>query len=162
MVKERYNWERDKQDELFEEIFALAHIPISFITKGYCPEYDVLDMQTGEKYEVKRDYRCIETNNILVEEYFNAEAGKEGWLYHTEADYYVIFITDYLYTIINMWKLKNDFFNRISKWYKADIKQEDGSTTINWVTDINNFEHDFFLSQPPPPYFHWNLEKGVL
>jgi len=144
MGKEIYDYNRDIKNEIFEEIFAISHIPLSFITKGYCPEYDVMDMETGETYEVKRDYRWVETDNILVEEFFNLEEGKEGWIYHTQADYYVIFITDNIYCIVNMYHVQNDFFNRISKWYLADITQEQGFTTRNWVTALNNFEHEFY------------------
>jgi len=156
-TKNDYDFYNDIKNEVFEEIFALTHLKHSFITKGYCPEYDVLDTDTGKTYEVKRDYWWVITDNVLVEEYFNLEQKYKGWIFETTADYLVVFITDSIYYITNMYKIKADFFNNIETWSCSDIEQtkdKDGNilekpfTTRNWLKNHNSFYCNFFKVNP--------------
>ena len=131
-----YNYDRDIQNVIFEKIFADTLNGDFEISQGYFPEWDV--KCEGVTYEVKRDYVYNSSKNILIEEFFNLELNKKGWIYYTTADYYVVFISNNEYYIVNMYQLKNDFFNRLSQWYCKDITQEQGFTTRNWVTRLYN------------------------
>jgi len=147
-----YDFERDIQNEDFEKIFANDYLGNNYkITDGYFPEYDIKDLDNSETYEIKRDYKWVITNNLCVEELYNVEENKKGWIYHTEADFLVIFITDELYCIINMYKLKADFFNnKKNSWICKDIKQKQGFTTRNWVKPLSFFEETFYKIDTTP------------
>ena len=142
-----YNFDEDIKNDRFEKIFAddyLGDGKSYTITTGYFPDYDVKDLDTGETYEIKRDYVFEKTKNVLVEEWFNLEKKTKGWAFHTKADWLVVFFRDDYYYITNMRLLLNDFFNKKNKWVKKDITQESGFITRNWVTKLCHFEHDIY------------------
>jgi len=157
-----YNFDEDIKNDKFEELFAKDYLGTDYIiTDGYFPDYDVKDLTNDETYEIKRDYRYAETKNILVEEYYNLEEKKRGWVYYTKADYYVIFVSDTRYFVVNMKQVINDFFNRLHTWYKADIKQSQGFTTRNWVTKLRHFSFNTFVLDIHPPVSGGTQKRSV-
>ena len=108
-------------------------------------------MDTGQTYEVKRDHWYDHNGNILIEEYFNLEADKLGWIHHTKADFYVVFYTDTNYYIVPMDEVKDKFFNRDKHnitWICKDIYQSEGFHTRNWVVRLHgNFTAKFFTTK---------------
>lgn len=143
-----YNWDIDRIQEEFEEIFATNHLKNYKITEGYSPKFDIKCLDTGQTYEVKRDTWFEHNGNILIEEFFNLEKKIKGWIYHTKADFYVVFYTDSEYYIVPMQDVKDKFFNRDKyniKWICKDIYQKEGFHTRNWVTKLHeNFTAEFF------------------
>lgn len=143
-----YDWNIDKNQEVFEEIFANSHLKNFEITKGYFPDFDVKCADTGQTYEIKRDTWYDHNGNILIEEFFNLEKKIKGWIHYTKADFYVVFYTDADYYIVSMSEVKEKYFNKEKyaiNWICKDIYQKEGFHTRNWVTKLfGNFMAEFF------------------
>jgi len=158
----QYDYKQDIKNEIFEKIFAEDYLRGNYIiTQGYSPEYDVKDLDMNVTFEIKRDYKWLNTNNILIEQYYNLEEKKKGWIYHTKADYLVVFVTDEIYYTTNMYKLKADFFNNTKTWTYKDIQQPEGFHTRNWLKNYKKFDINFYKinkkirveqDQPTPPH----------
>ncbi len=154
-VLREYTFHKDNENHLFEKRFAKHYLKKEYeITKGYFPAYDVINKINGKKYEVKRDYWWLTTNNVLVEEYFNYEKRKKGWLYETKADFLIVFVTDILYYLLDMHKVKSDFENNRSTWSRSPIlqrKDRQGNwlprrkqfQTINYLKNIVFFDFEY-------------------
>lgn len=133
--KKEYNFDEDLKNERFEKIFAERFFDKYEISKGYFTYWDIL--ANGKAYEVKRDYIYNTTGNLLVEEYYNLEAKTKGWIYHTAANYLVVFYTDNDFYIVSMPLVKHFFFNpHYIVWECKDILQPEGFHTRNWVTPL--------------------------
>jgi len=134
-----YDFNVDIQNEIYEQRFAEHYLKKYKISRDYFPDWDVKDLLTGKTYEVKRDFWFKHNGNILVEEYFNLEKRIKGWIYHTKADYYVVFFEENEYYIVSMEEVKDKFFNRDKygiEWQCKDILQKQGFHTRNWVTKL--------------------------
>ena len=127
----KYDFLNDLENERFELLFAEYLGKPYELSVGYFPFWDIV--KDNVRYEVKRDYYYNTTKNILVEQYFNLEKGLKGWIYHTKADYLVVFISDVDFYIVNMYRLKNIFFNNLADWRCVDILQDLGFHTRNWL-----------------------------
>ena len=70
--------------------------PCATLIKGYFPDYDIWIPELYKSVEVKSDQKSQHTGNILIEvEMFD----KPSALFHTKADYWVIFDGfDFLWT----------------------------------------------------------------
>ena len=70
--------------------------PCSVLIDGYFPDYDIWIPELHKSIEVKSDQKSQHTGNILIEvEMFN----KPSALFHTKADYWVVFDgSDFLWT----------------------------------------------------------------
>jgi len=152
--QKKYDFNKDLYNNVFNEVYAKDYIGKGYILKhGNFKAYDVIDSFDDTKYEVKRDYWYLTTGNMIVEELYNVEEGKKGWIYHTKSDYLIWFITDYMYYMINMYKLTNHFFNNRSKYMRADIKQSEGFTTRNYliqleaIKDIVDFDGYYLVDE---------------
>lgn len=145
-----YDYQEDIKNERFEKIFAEKIVKFSYQTRGYAPEYDVIDLKTLKKYEIKRDYWWIVTDNILIEDLFNLEKKEKGWIHLTEADFLVTFVTDHIFHITDMHEIKTDWLQQKNTWRKIDIKQykdKEGRPlkkpfkTRNWVKPLKEFKY---------------------
>lgn len=85
-------FQRDLQVGQQLEVKVLKSIqkkyPSAVLIPGKFKPYDIFIPETGDKVEVKADYKSLETNNILIElKMFN----KPSALLSTEADYWVFY-----------------------------------------------------------------------
>lgn len=149
MFMSDYDFERDLQDERFEDVFAnwlrdfrnVSEEDIE-VSSGYFPEWDV--KADGVTYEVKRDYVFEKSGNLLIELYFNKEEGKKGWFFHTEADKLVVFVSDNVFYWVDMSEVRLRMNRDESIWSVKEIRQDEGFTTVNWVADIGEFDVSFY------------------
>lgn len=148
-VYKMYDFNQDLNDKCFEKIFAEYFLDNYTVTNGYFPGYDVIDKDVDLTFEVKRDYWYHKTKNLLIEEYFNVEAGEKGWIYYTNADFLVVFVDSFTFYIIPMADVKFKWFYRNKlkiEWVKKDIEQKDEFTTRNWVTLLDKHFSPLFFN----------------
>ena len=70
--------------------------PKAFKIDGYYKEYDIYIPEIDKSVEVKQDYKCVETGNIVVEITFD---GKPSALLTTKADYWIFVLQNkYIWT----------------------------------------------------------------
>ena len=139
----KYDFNKDLYNNVFNEVYAKDYIGKGYILKhGNFKAYDIYDTSDNKAYEVKRDYWYLSTDNMLVEDWSRIETQKEGWIHYSKADYLIWFITDYCYYIINMYKLQNHFFNNKEQYKKLDIKQDDGTTTRNYLIELDKVKEE--------------------
>lgn len=136
-----YDFKRDlEQNEKYEYLFAdwlksIGRKEIE-VSQGYFPDYDV--KADGVTYEIKRDYVCQTSKNLLVELYFNKEENRFGWIKYSKADYLVVFVTDTIFYMVQMSELRFKF-DYAEIWTRKDITQSEGFTTVNYVAPLHNF-----------------------
>jgi len=145
METQNYDFEKDKQETIFEKIFAEKIIGTNYTRyEKYFPDWDIKNNATGVTYEIKRDKKYIKTGNTLAEEWYDLEKKKKGWIQYTKADWLVVFFTDNEYYITNMKTFINDFYNNRNLWIVKDIKQKEGFITRNWVTPLDRIKKTFY------------------
>ena len=131
------DFEKDLENNRFERLFADEVIGGGCIlSKGYEPRFDV--DWNGIWYEIKRDYYFISTGNLMVEDYFNWEEKKKGWIHHTQSDYLVVFYTDVDFFIVDMNLLKFLFHHKYGDWEEKFLLQKDGFHTRFFVSELTS------------------------
>lgn len=102
---------------------------------------EVTNTIKSETYEVKRDRVMERTGNLCIEMYSHKEKGLFGWFKKTKAHYLVIFDTDNSFITLPMKQVQELWYTQPQLWFKKEIVQDAGYTTINWVCSLQNLTY---------------------
>jgi hypothetical protein len=94
-------------------------------------------------YEIKRDRWINTTKNICIETYSRVwdKGATRGWFMKTKATHLVIFDTPKSFVIFEMYDVREHWYNYPQMWKKCEITQDDGSRTINWLSNYCCIKH---------------------
>jgi len=96
------------------------------IMDGYFPEYDIIDKDTGKKYEVKCCRRTLEKRNICIEYKYK---GYFSGISKTTSDYYYYFPIDYYLEYYYYYVIPTSYIKELiknKKWI-LDTKTENAN-----------------------------------
>jgi spore coat polysaccharide biosynthesis predicted glycosyltransferase SpsG len=134
MVTREYNFKKDLEDDRFVDVF------VDFLIKrgvkkdlivrkeGYFPAYDI--QVTGDTtYEIKRDHWYEKTGNLLIEDMYDVEDNKTGWIRHTRAEWLIVFINEHEFYSIKITDLILHFYHNRDEYKELYITQSNGHHT---------------------------------
>jgi hypothetical protein len=115
------------------------------IAEGNFKDWDVKIFDVT--YEIKRDYWYVQTQNILIEMWYDVEAKKQGWFQYSKADKLVVWVSDDMFYVIDMKSLRAQFQLDSEAW-KVVLTPQKGAKfhTLNYITRLANIEVDSWIN----------------
>ena len=83
--------EGEKSEDIIEELIQIKY-PQAKRKKGYFKPWDIIVPEIDTTVEVKRDFKCQETGNLVIETFMNgnpsglAATKADWWVFHSEED----------------------------------------------------------------------------
>jgi len=122
----------EREREIMSFLRQRGHVPIPI--PGYFKGYDFFLANTKQAYEVKQDWKCQHTGNLVVEVAFG---GKPSGLSTTLADWWV-FHTGYSYIFIRPDTLRNLLKGRIPAKFIAKGDEKEKTAHLIQVAQVND------------------------
>lgn len=82
---------------------------------------------TFTSYEIKRDYWFKDTQNVCVELYMDEEKQRQGWWFHSLADFIVYFVDD-----VNFFLIKRSNLSNAEYAYQQVHKKGSNEPYLGW------------------------------
>jgi hypothetical protein len=147
VTKRKYDFQADIKDDRFVDVFKdfliSRGVPANRIERplGYFPAYDLRYLDDNTTYEIKRDHWYEKTGNLLIEDMYDVEDDKNGWIRHTRAEWLIVFINEYEFYSIKLADLILHFYQKRDDYKELYITQPNGHHTRIFLYPVIKFKN---------------------